>query len=108
MALAANVPTAVVELDRPRTVAFTIGAMRRFKEEAGYSVTKGVEPEDIGRLLWATLVDEDRGDISVDAVESLLHTGNIEAVGEILSSLQGAAEGNEVQAPAKAKKATGK
>ncbi|HEX6924354.1 MAG TPA: hypothetical protein VF167_02940 [Longimicrobiaceae bacterium] len=95
MALAANVPTAQVELDRNRTIAFTIGAMRRVKELTGRSITAGIEEEDVGRVVWAMLTEEDRADLTPEQVEDMIHPGNLGAVTAAIARLSGDAEGAE-------------
>lgn len=110
--LSPNVPRRVLELDRPRTIALTLGALRRIKEVTGSSDVALSEDEVFDRapaLIWAALVDSDREDVTPDDVEGMLHAGNLAAVVGALSELAAqrdakGAEGNAaVPAPPKVK-----
>lgn len=111
MALPENVPVVTVDLDQPRRMALTLGAMRRLKEQTGLAIMDlGEFPADklmesLGKLIWSCLINEDRVGLTVDDVEELIHPGNLgaaaEALGHLMASLnQKGAEGN---APAAAK-----
>jgi hypothetical protein len=98
-ALPENVPTVTVELDRPRTLAFTLGAMRRIKEATGRSISEiqetDIQPETFGSYIWALLVNEDRAGLTVEDIEEMVHAGNLRAVSAALQELVGGlAEGN--------------
>lgn len=106
--LAPNVPTRVVGLDRPRTMALTLAALRRIKEATGsfdMELSEDAVFERAPALVWASLIDEDREDVSPQDVEGMLHAGNL---GEVVSALEHlartsmrGAEGNELPAPKK-------
>lgn len=107
MKLPESVPQAVVVLDKPRTMAFTFGAMRRIKQVSGHSLDDPEAPravtDVIGFYIWALLVEEDRGELTVENVWDLLHPGNIDAVTASFTELVGAGTGNgsdEGKAPA--------
>lgn len=82
MQLPTNVPSVVVNLDRPRRIAFTLGAMRRIKQATGKSVTdEGSELTDVmGAFIWAMLIEEDRKDVTVEQVEDMIWPGNLDEV----------------------------
>lgn len=125
MTLAANVPRTTVELDRPRTVAFTLGAMRRFKEVAGQSVQQlfqrmeesndpEVLLEELHNLLWSMFIDADREGLTPEQVEEMIHIGIVPEISDAITRLvqpsmpepKGAA-GNSPK-PAKKRPAKGK
>lgn len=110
MSLPPNVPTCTVDLDRPRTLALTLGAMRRIKEQTGtldLDLTEDAMFDRLPAIVWAALVEDDR-DISPEQVADTLHAGNLASVVEALGSLAEAsqpkgAEGNGSPAPRKVK-----
>lgn len=81
-----NAPRATVLLDRPREIRFTLGALRRVREQAGQMPTTdaaadatagAVFLETLPVYLWAMLGPQDRKELSVEAVADLLHPGNL-------------------------------
>lgn len=91
-----GVPTVVLQLDKPRTLGFTMAAMRRIKEKAG---TLELPVDANGRVplekaidlmptyIWACLAPEDRAEVSLEQLEEMLHPGNLEAVTQAIVSL---------------------
>lgn len=77
-----NVPTVVINLDRPRRIAFTLGAMRRVKQMTGHAVTdqQSELTDVIGTYIWAMLIEEDRKDVTVEQIEDMIYPGNLDAV----------------------------
>ena len=110
MPLPPNVPTRTIDLDRPRTIALTLGALRRIKEATGsldIELTDEAIFDRAPALVWAALVDEDR-DVAPEQIADMLHAGNLAQVVEALGALAEAsqpkgAEGNAVPAPRKVK-----
>lgn len=106
-----NVPRAVVDLDRPRTIALTLAALKRIKDATGtldMDLTEDAIFDRAPSIVWASLIDGDREDLTPEAVADLLHAGNLAQVVEALGSLAEAsapkgAEGNAVPAPRKMK-----
>jgi len=106
---ATGTPTVTVELDKPRTLGFTLGAMRRVQDHLGADAFSG-EQDQIRALptyVWACLSAADREELSVEAIEDLIHPGNMKAVSDAIGDLfqrsnPEGAEGNVV-APAKGK-----
>lgn len=80
-------PTAVVPLDKPRTIGFSLGAMRRVRDQLG---TLEYDPDSPDALLalpayvWACLSSADRAELSVAQVEDMIHPGNMAEVSETL------------------------
>lgn len=104
MKLPESIPTSVIELDRPRTLAFTLGAMRRIKQVSGKAFDDPDAPRTvtdvIGFYIWAMLIEEDRTELTVENVWDLLHPGNIDAVTAAFTQLMNASNGNtEGKAP---------
>jgi hypothetical protein len=79
-----NVPTATILLDRPRTIAFTLSAMRRIRESGrtigDETIDEAAMVDHIGAYVWAMLVNEDREGLTIEDVEDMLHPGNLPAV----------------------------
>lgn len=99
MKLPESIPTVVIVLDRPRTLAFTLGAMRRIKEQSGHALDDPEAPhavtDVIGIYIWALLIKEDRTDLTVEDIWDLLHPGNLEEMTAAFYTLVGAENGNE-------------
>lgn len=106
MSLPEHVPTAVVNLDKPRRVAFTLGAMRRIKEATGFAIDDEAPrrtTDVLGAYIWAMLVKEDREGLTVEDVEDMLHPGNLEEITNVFHKLVGLSAGeNGGKAPAAA------
>lgn len=106
-----NVPVRVVDLDRPRTLALTLAALKRIKDATGsldMDLTEDAIFDRAPALVWSALVDEDREGVTPGDVANMLHAGNLSEVIEALGSLADAsqpkgAEGNAVPAPQKVK-----
>jgi hypothetical protein len=97
---AQNVPTTELDLGKPRTLAFTLGAMQRIKEKTGHSVLElAAAAKDRDGSLGATMLDQihvwiwammektDRGELSPEDVADLLHPGSLPAITEAIGSL---------------------
>lgn len=105
-----NVPTRVVELDRPRTLALTLSALKRIRDITG-SLNMELDEEAIFErapsLVWASLVDEDREGVTPEDVGLMLHAGNlsdvVDAIGHLANTSAKGAAGNSAPAPAKVK-----
>lgn len=110
MALPEAVPTAEIQLDRPRKLAFTLGAMKRIRQVLGRELGDegGSITDDIGGILWAMLVKEDRGDITPDDIDDMLtpgdgmRPGNLDEAIRVFNQLMGVsvAEGKGQELPA--------
>jgi hypothetical protein len=87
-----GVPTVVVQLDKPRTLGFTMGAIRRIQDRLG---TLDVSTDGMGALLalpvyvWACMDTEGRGELSVDQVAEMVHPGNAQVISESITALMG-------------------
>ncbi len=90
---APNLPTAVVPLDRPRTLAFTLGAMHRIQEITGKPIAQLQELSEselltsIHEYVWAMLVNEDREGLTPADIAEMLWPGNLQEVVEGFSGL---------------------
>lgn len=105
MSLPENVPTATVVLDKPRKIAFTLGAIRRLKEKTGKSIDEALDDQNLlestGPCVWALLVGEDRQGLTVEDVEDMISPGMLGSIIEAIGSLAGASvESAEGKAPA--------
>jgi hypothetical protein len=89
-------PTAVLQLDKPRTLGFTMGAMRRIKDKVGsLEIPVGADGkipldralEIMPTWIWACLEAPDRAEISVEQLEDMLHPGNLPQLTEAIVSL---------------------
>ena len=111
MSLPPNIPTRTVELDRPRTIALTLAALKRIRDVTGsldMSLTEEAIFDRAPSLVWAALVDGDREDLTPDDVANMLHAGNLAQVVEALGGLATeshpkGSEGKAVPAPKKVK-----
>lgn len=109
--VAQNVQTVTIALDRPRSMALTLGAMRRIKEATGRSITelqqgeRGIEVEHVGAYIWAMLVNADREGLSVEDVEEMIRPRDLPEVTAAFAKLfTAASEGAEGNAPRKDRK----
>lgn len=106
-----NVPTVTIELDKPRRLAMTLGAMLRIKQERVKrhkelsALTNGDGDADhsalmLGPQIWAMLVDEDRAELTIEQVEGAVHMQNMDAIISAIEEISGssAAEGTEGKA----------
>lgn len=104
MPLPENVPFETLELDKPRRLAFTLGALRRLRQHNGYAYDAQVVEttvERIGVYVWAMLIPEDRDNLTVEDVEDMLHYGNLaEAIAVVakLANISADAEAGKVEA----------
>lgn len=76
---AEGTPTVEVTLDRPRTLGFTLGAMRRAKELGVLNVDA---QDEVAMMLampeyvWACLSEDGRTELSVNAIAELMNPLN--------------------------------
>lgn len=87
-----NVPTAVVQLDKPRTIALTLDALNRLEELTGQPLMEiGLDPAQIVKKLdawiWSGLDDADRAEISAAEIRKIIHLGNLTQMLSVVSSL---------------------
>lgn len=91
-----GIPTVVLQLDKARTLGFTMGAMRRIKERLGTLELpmdeKGKIPLDraieiMPTYIWACMDTPDRAEISVEQLEDMMHPGNLQAITEAVTAL---------------------
>lgn len=91
MPFAEGVPTVVVQLDKPRTLGFTMGAMRRIKEKLGtleLGELKGPEAVlKIAPCIWACMDAESRADLTPEQLEDVIHPGNVAAITDAILGL---------------------
>lgn len=78
------VPSAVVHLDKPRRLTFTLGAARRFQHATGkklHEIDESViDPVgELPELIWAMAAGEDPT-LTLEQVEEAIYPGNLEAV----------------------------
>ena len=103
-----NVPRAVLDLDRPRTMVLWYPALMRLQEHLS-GTDDALDMKNLPTLIWCGLIDEDREDVTPEDLQLTLHAGNIEEVSEAVSKLwdksssRKRAEGNEVPAPPEVK-----
>ena len=102
-----NVPRAVLDLDRPRTMTLQFPAILRLR-----NLDESIEVDDVERLpeiIWAGLVDGDREDLTPSDVAGMIHIGNMETIMTAVRKLTDdsqqpeGAEGNGVPAPPEVK-----
>lgn len=102
---AEGMPTATVHLDKPREIGFTMGALRRVKEKLGH-LNFALDAEEAGLVLpvwvWACLPRSARAELSIEAVEDLIHPGNMGAIGDAIALLFKASTPDETTNPTQA------
>lgn len=90
MAFAEGVPTVQIQLGgKSYTLGWTWAARRRSRD---YMVSKGKENsatqyESVAVALWAAMEEKARAEISVEAVEEMIHPGNESEILEKMSTL---------------------
>lgn len=88
---AEGTPTVSVTLDKPRELAFTLGALRRVREKLGsLDIPTDDSPESLAALphiVWACLDASGRKEVTVEQIEDLIHPGNMAAVSEAITKL---------------------
>lgn len=107
MTIPLNVPRAVVDLDRPRTITLQLSALKRIREATGsldIDLAEDAIFERAPEIIWAALIDEDREGLTPDDVRGMIHAGNLASVieslsGLVVSSTPKGAEGNGHPAP---------
>lgn len=114
MARSEGTPVVEVLLDRPRRLAFTLGAMRRLREKLGEAgeidvTDRATMLDRLAIYVWACLVREDREGLSPEDIEDMIPYGNIPAVGDSIkrmvdASMPEASEGKAAGAAKRPKK----
>lgn len=115
MPFSRNVPTATVQLDKPRTIALTLDALNRFEEITGQPLME-IELDakqivkQIDVWIWSALDDPDRAEISQADVRGMIHLGNLSKVMNavtllITASIPESPEGKTEPAPPIAQRA---
>ena len=111
-----GVPTVTVQLDRPRQIAYTLGAMRRFRDLLNQREVGEDDADPLENLLalcleiWACLDADGRAELSVAQIEDLIHLANLREIRGKLRELQAVSlpavvppeEGTEAADPTKA------
>jgi len=68
-----------IELDKPRKLKYTNGALRKFEEKTGKNALK-IKPEEfngyMAEILWCGLLHEDK-DITVDNIDEMIGPSNM-------------------------------
>jgi hypothetical protein len=115
MAFPRNVPTEVVNLDKPRTIALTLDALLRLEEATGQplmgiSMDASQIVKSLDAWIWAGLDDDDRAEISRDDVRQMIHIGNLTTLLGVVtqlitSSVPEKVEGKPIPAPPKVQRA---
>lgn len=85
-----GIPTVVVQLDKPRTLGFTLGSMRRIQEVLGtleYRVDAAADMLAVPTYVWACMDAEGRAELSIEQVEEMIHPGNLKAMSEACTTL---------------------
>jgi hypothetical protein len=109
MSFPTGTPTVEVDLDGPRTLGFTLGAMRRIKEATGTlevdeNATEETMLQTLPVYVWACMGAEDRADLSIEAIEDMIHPMNMVAINGAVTALfqlsvPKGAEGNDPVPP---------
>lgn len=100
-------PGVPVTIDGERhKLKFTLGAFRRLKNECGIDLrsmsSENIDPMDIGPILWAGLLHEDR-DLSLEEFEYKIDIRDLEAVSKPIGEAMGAAQADLEKAEAEAR-----
>jgi hypothetical protein len=70
----------VVELDRTRYLRYSLGTLRKIREELGAdALEKGVADEKLAKVLWYGLVEEDPS-ITTEQIEQMVDMENLQSV----------------------------
>lgn len=109
-----NVPTATVQLDKPRTIALTLDALNRLEETTGQPLLEiELDAKEIVKHIdawvWSGLDDADRAEVSMSEIRQMIHLGNLSKVMMAVTSLISVsipedAEGKANPAPPKAQR----
>jgi hypothetical protein len=103
-------PTVTVQLDRPRQLGWTMGAMKRAKALGVLAVDWNDQTETMlamPALVWSTLDAESRAELSLEELDEILNPRNmLEIINQITalfgeSEPEAVPEGNGQPAPAK-------
>lgn len=93
MGFAEGTPTVTITLDKPRTLGFTLGAMRRCRELGVLKLDVQDETAFMLALpeyVWSCLPEQDRGELTVESIGEMINPLNMadiaEAVGELWAS----------------------
>lgn len=83
MAFAEGTPTVTIELDKPRELGYTLGAMRRAQE---LGVLKLDMEDDVSfmlalpRYVWACMDSEGRKDLTIETIEEMMNPLNAKTI----------------------------
>lgn len=88
-----------VEMDRTRYFRYTLGTMRKLREEFGEAaMSKGLSGNELAKMVWYGLVGDD-ADLTPEKIEELIDGENIEAV--IVAMKKALPKGNAIMGPRK-------
>lgn len=95
-----NTPTPTrgvpVELDKTRYFRFTLGTIRKIREELGDEALEGgVKGDKLAKVFWYGLIGDDPN-LSLDAVEDMIDMENLETVVAAMKKAMGAKATAEV------------
>lgn len=93
MSFVEGTPTVTVKLDKERELGFTIGAMKRLKALGLLDVN--VEDQatfllSLPTYVWASLDQEGRKELKLEAIEELIHPRNAREIAQALWGMIGA------------------
>lgn len=87
---AEGTPTATIQLDKPRELGFTLGAMRRAKELG----VLNVDADDatgmmlaLPEYVWACLDEADRSELTVEGIGELMNPLNMQDIAVAVGGL---------------------
>lgn len=90
MSFAEGTPTATVQLDKPRTLGFTLGAMRRCRDLGVLNIDVQNETAMMLALpeyVWSCMDDAGRKELPLEQVMELIHPGNVQVIAEAIGAL---------------------
>lgn len=78
-----------VDLDRRRYLRYTLGTLRKIREEFGEeALSKGITESKIAKILWYGLVGDDP-ELKPEAIEDLVDLRDLPALNKALSTAMG-------------------
>ena len=91
-----------VQMDRVRYFRYTLGTLRKIREELGdQALAEGVSGDKLGKMFWYGLVGDDPT-LSPEAVEDLIDMENLEPIVAAMRQAMGQKAKAEVVPPAAA------
>ena len=96
-----NAPKVQIILDKPRTMQFTFGVAKKFKELTDKAITdidESMTFEEVAALLYLTIKVEDP-ELTQEQADDLFHIGNLQDYTKALLSLIRASTPEEGEAP---------